>query len=206
MTAVLTAPWPLCRSTTQRTICPIRFADEPDRLLPLGIALRLDDVVGVVEQDAVAALAGRHPAHRGRKLEPSLIVFQPALAGLGHRKPVAPQLLVGRAHDQPRHLVVVAGGDAVAVAECDIAHVGHVAGAPLPSRPEHIDEQALHEAWGHVYQEAVAGDVAEGQSLQVDADRLQGPALDHLAALGLQGVPEVPNKVQQATAACLLPA
>jgi hypothetical protein len=35
-----------------------RFADEPNRLLALGVALGLDDVVGIVEQDAVAALAG----------------------------------------------------------------------------------------------------------------------------------------------------
>jgi hypothetical protein len=35
-----------------------RFADKPDRLLALGVAFGLDDIVGVVEQDAVAALAG----------------------------------------------------------------------------------------------------------------------------------------------------
>jgi hypothetical protein len=42
-----------------------RFADEPDRLLALQIALGLDDVVGVVQQDAVAALAGGNASDRG---------------------------------------------------------------------------------------------------------------------------------------------
>jgi hypothetical protein len=40
-----------------------RFADKPDRLLALGVAFGLDDIVGVVEQDAVAALAGE--PHKG---------------------------------------------------------------------------------------------------------------------------------------------
>jgi hypothetical protein len=51
------------------------LADEPDCLLALQVALSLHDRVGVVEQDAVAALAGRDATDRGGKLETGLIVL-----------------------------------------------------------------------------------------------------------------------------------
>jgi hypothetical protein len=43
-----------------------RLTDEPHGLLALGIALGLDHVVGIVKQDAVAALAGGHAADCSR--------------------------------------------------------------------------------------------------------------------------------------------
>jgi hypothetical protein len=120
-----------------------RFADEPDRLIAFQVALGLDDVVRIVEQDAVAALTGGDATTRGRKLEPGHVVFKPALAGLGEGEPVTPQLPVGWAMDEPYHLVVVAGGNLVAVAERDVAHVGQVARAPFPGWPKHINQQGL---------------------------------------------------------------
>jgi hypothetical protein len=74
------------------------------------------------------------------------------------------------------------------------------------SAREHVDQERLHEARRHVHQQPVAGDVAERDGLQVEADRLQGPALDHGTGLRLKGVPEVPDEVQETAPVGLLPA
>jgi hypothetical protein len=63
--------------------------------------------------------------------------------------------------------------------------VGEIAGPPLPGWPEHVHQEALHEAWGHIHQQPVAGDVTERECLQVEADRLQRPALDERTGLWL---------------------
>jgi hypothetical protein len=63
--------------------------------------------MGVVEQDAVTALAGRNAANRGRQLEPRHVVLQSPLTGLGHGEAIAPQLPVARAGDDASKLVVV---------------------------------------------------------------------------------------------------
>jgi hypothetical protein len=84
------------------------------------------------------------------------------------------------------------------------AHVRHVHRAPLPGGPEHVGEQALHEAGRHVDQEAL--DLAEGHRFEMEADRFERPAIDQLAALRLEGVPEVADELDEATAPGPLPA
>jgi hypothetical protein len=74
-----------------------RLTDEPNRLFALGLTLGFDDVVGVVKQDAVAALAGRDAGDRGRQLEAGHVVFEAALAGLDHGEALAPELAIARA-------------------------------------------------------------------------------------------------------------
>jgi hypothetical protein len=54
------------------------------------LAKRLDHVVWVVEDDAVAALASADTADRGRELEPGHVVLDAPLAGLDHEEPIAP--------------------------------------------------------------------------------------------------------------------
>jgi len=59
-----------------------RLAEEPHRLLALQGALGLNHVVGVVEDDAVAALAGSDASDRGGELEAGHVVVDAPLAGL----------------------------------------------------------------------------------------------------------------------------
>jgi hypothetical protein len=112
--------------------------------------------------------------------------------------------------DHDRRLLVIEAvghrfaGDLVRVGKRDVTHVGQVAWAPLPGGPEHVHQEALHEAWGHVDQQPVAGDVAERDRLQVQADRLDHPTLDHGARLRLKGVPKVAHEVEEAAPTCLL--
>jgi hypothetical protein len=70
-----------------------RFAEEPDGLLHDVVALDLHHVVGVVETDPVAALAGAHPGHRGGEDKPGLVVLWPVLAYFDHGEAVTPQRL-----------------------------------------------------------------------------------------------------------------
>ena len=88
-----------------------------------------------------------------------------------------------------------------------LSHVLHLGNTnALPNRTVFSRSRSLSEARGHVNQQPVAGDVAEGQGLQVEGDRLQGPSLDQGARLGLQAVPEILDKVEETAAAGLLPA
>jgi hypothetical protein len=104
----------------------------------------------------------------------------------------------------PDHLVVVAGRDLIGVGERDVAHVGEVAGPPLPGGPEDVHQEALHEAWRHVHQEPVGWDIAERRGLQVEADRFEGPAFDQGPSFRFECMPEVADEVEEATAAGLL--
>jgi hypothetical protein len=158
--------------------------------------------VGIVEDDTVAALSGAAATSGGGQLEPRLVVFDLCFAELNHGEAVAPQGLIGWATDQANHLVVVAGGNAVGVAERHVAHVGHIHRTPLPGGPEHVREQALHEARRDVDQQSL--EIAERHCLEVQADRLEWPALDELPALGLKRVPEVAYELDEATTARLL--
>ena len=168
------------------------FAEEPNRVGAHPGAVLLHDVVGIIEQHAVAALPGPDTADRGGELPAGLIVLDLLLTDLDHVEPVAPQVAVTRGSDQPHHLAVVAMSEMGAVAEGHVAQVRKAHGPPFPGRPENIHQQALHEARGHVDEQAI--DVAERHRLEMHADRFERPALDQLGG-GLEHRPEVTDEV-----------
>ena len=171
------------------------LAEPPHRLGPDPFGLTLADVVGVVQENAITALAGRHAENGRGQLPPRLVVRHLGLANLDEIEPVLPHVPVARVEHQVAEPAVVALRQRRGVGEADIAIAGKVLWPPLPCRPERVGQQRLHEARRHRDQKPV--DLPGRHRLKMLADRFKRPPL-HQLSRRLYRRPVPPDEVNEA--------
>ena len=98
---------------------------------------------------------------------------------------IAPPFLIPLGLDEPPHLGRVSDGEIHRVRGADVAEVRQPRRTPLPRRPEHVDDQALHRARRNVDQEPiviafVVHHDAIGNGLEAVADQVNVPVVDIL--------------------------
>jgi hypothetical protein len=161
-----------------------------------AIAVAVGDVVGIIDDDAIAPFPRRGSADAGGDPAAGVIVVESHLGILigGEGKPIPPPPLKPVAVDEPAALDTVARRQRHRVAAIKPASLW--VRYPLPNRPEDADGQRFHMPWGDVDQEGV--NLAVGDSLQMFADHLEVPTINkispwfqHFPRLGDKGVQDL---------------
>ena len=169
-----------------------RVLEKADRPLPLCFAVGLEGVLGVVQDDDVAALTCQRAADGRGKHHPLPVVLEFVLTVdvVLECETVAPGPLIPRRQNDVAGKDVVLAAQIVGIADLDKPLFGVL--DPRPNGIAYRDMDAFHVPRGHIDDQAV--DLPQVHGLHVLTNEVNVPVVDVLGA-GLYDGPRLPDEI-----------